>query len=51
LSLLTLNFILWEYQITCPKSPQVAGCEGKKLSPLPGKRICQDAAERIPTGD
>jgi hypothetical protein len=30
LSLLTLNFILWGYQITCPKSPQVLGTEGQK---------------------
>src|ERR1700722_8040474 len=30
LSLLTLNFILWRYQITCPKSPQVLGTEGEK---------------------
>src|SRR5580704_2942657 len=30
LSLLTLNFILWGYQITCPKSPQAPGTEGQK---------------------
>src|ERR1700722_740842 len=27
LSLLTLNFMVWGYQIMCPKSPQVAGSE------------------------
>jgi hypothetical protein len=36
LSLLTLNFMLWGYQIMCPKSPQVAGSEAKKQFPLPG---------------
>jgi len=34
LSLLTLNFMVWDYQITRRKSPQVAGNEATGESPL-----------------